>query len=105
MATLTGVPPTSGSRWRSWIAVLGAGKDRLAPQRIVLVGATSAGKSLVALDLADRLGGEIVGADSRPIYRGLEIGTEAPTPANRARAPHHLVALPHPPEAYNPGRY
>ena len=84
---------------------MGAGKDRLAPQRIVLVGATSSGKSLVALDLADRLGGEIVGADSRQIYRGLEIGTEAPTLADRARAPHHFVAFLDPAETYSAGRY
>jgi tRNA dimethylallyltransferase len=84
---------------------LGAGKDRPGPKRIVLVGATASGKSLVALDLADRLGGEIVGADSRQIYRGLEIGTEAPTPADRARAPHHFVAFLDPAETYSAGRY
>ena len=84
---------------------MGAGKDRPGPKRIVLVGATASGKSLVALDLADRLGGEIVGADSRQIYRGLEIGTEAPTPADRARAPHHFVAFLDPAETYSAGRY
>jgi tRNA dimethylallyltransferase len=84
---------------------LGAGKDRLDPKPIVLVGATASGKSLVALELADRLGGEIVGADSRQIYRGLEIGTEAPTPADRARAPHHFVAFLDPSETYSAGRY
>ncbi len=75
------------------------------PLRIVLVGATSSGKSLVALELADRLGGEIVGADSRQIYRGLEIGTEAPTLEDRARAPHHFVAFLDPAETYSAGRY
>jgi tRNA dimethylallyltransferase len=84
---------------------LGADKDRLGPKPIVLVGATASGKSLVALDLADRRGGEIVGADSRQIYRGLEIGTEAPTLRDRARAPHHFVAFLDPAETYSAGRY
>jgi tRNA dimethylallyltransferase len=84
---------------------LAAGKDRHGPKRIVLVGATASGKSLVALDLADRLGGEIVGADSRQIYRGLEIGTEAPTLHDRARAPHHFVAFLDAAETYSAGRY
>src|SRR5438067_9939591 len=101
MAIPTDAPPPSGSRWRSGIGVLAAGKPRRIRGRrpkdeakpIVLVGATASGKSLVALALADRLGAEIVGADSRQIYRGLEIGTEAPTPEDRARAPHHFVAF------------
>ena len=76
-----------------------------AGRRIVLVGATSAGKSLVALDLAERLGGEIIGADSRQIYRGLEIGTEAPTPEDRSRVPHHFVSFLGPDETYSAGRY
>jgi tRNA dimethylallyltransferase len=84
---------------------LDAGKDRLLPRRIVLVGSTSSGKSLVALELADRLGGEIVGADSRQIYRGLEIGTEAPTLEDRAKVPHHFVSFLSPSETYNAGHY
>ena len=92
----------SGSRWRSWTAVLGGDRERA---RIVLVGATASGKSLVAMDLARRLGGEIVGADSRQIYRGLEIGTEAPTVEDRARVPHHFVAFLDPAETYSAGRY
>ncbi len=84
---------------------MGAGREPLHPKRIVLVGATAAGKSLVALDLAERLGGEILGADSRQIYRGLEIGTEAPTPEDRARVPHHFVAFLAPRETYSAGRY
>jgi tRNA dimethylallyltransferase len=84
---------------------LGAGKEPLHPRRIVLVGATASGKSDVALELAERLGGEIVGADSRQIYRGLEIGTEAPTREDRARVPHHFVAFLDPAETYSAGRY
>jgi len=76
-----------------------------AGRRVVLVGSTASGKSLVALDLAERLGGEIVGADSRQIYRGLEIGTEAPTSEDHARAPHHFVSFLSPVETYSAGRY
>ena len=55
--------------------------------------------------LAERLRGEIVGADSRQIYLGLEIGTEAPTQEDRARVVHHLVAFLNPAETYSAGRY
>ena len=71
----------------------------------MLVGATASGKSDVAMRLAERLGGEIVGADSRQIYRGLEIGTEAPTPEDRSRVAHHFVAFLDPAETYSAGRY
>jgi tRNA dimethylallyltransferase len=74
-------------------------------KRIVLVGATASGKSLVAIALADRMGAEIIGADSRQIYRGLEIGTEAPTVEDRARSPHHFVAFLDAAEIYSAGRY
>lgn len=58
---------------------------------IVILGATAVGKTKLALDLAEALNGEIVGADSRQIYRYMDIGTAKPTPAQRARVPHHLV--------------
>ncbi len=57
------------------------------------------------MELARRLEAEIVGADSRQIYRGLEIGTEAPTVEDRARVPHHFVAFLDPSETYSAGRY
>ncbi|HEY6572702.1 MAG TPA: tRNA (adenosine(37)-N6)-dimethylallyltransferase MiaA [Candidatus Eisenbacteria bacterium] len=72
---------------------------------IVLLGPTAAGKSEIALHLAPLLGGEIVGADSRQIYRGLEIGTAAPTDEERARVPHHLASFLGPEEIYSAGRY
>ena len=71
----------------------------------MLVGATASGKSETALLLAERLDGEIIGADSRQIYRGLEIGTDAPSPGDRARVPHHFVAFLDPSETYSAGRY
>lgn len=57
----------------------------------MIAGATAVGKSAVALEVAERLGGEIVVADSRQVYRGLDIGTAKPTPAERLRVQHHLV--------------
>jgi tRNA dimethylallyltransferase len=72
---------------------------------IVLLGPTAAGKSEIALHLAPLVGGEIVGADSRQIYRGLEIGTAAPSAEDRARAPHHLASFLEPDQIYSAGRY
>lgn len=60
-------------------------------QPIFLVGPTAAGKTAVALELAERLGAEIVSADSMQVYRGLDIGTAKPTPAEQRRVRHHLL--------------
>ena len=49
------------------------------------------GKTAVAIELALRRGGEVLSADSRQVYRGMEIGTAQPSPAERARVPHHLI--------------
>ncbi len=84
---------------------MAAAKGTRTPRRIVLVGATASGKSEVALRLAARFDSEIVGADSRQIYRGLEIGTAAPSAAERAVVPHHFVSFLDPSETYNAGRY
>jgi tRNA dimethylallyltransferase len=73
--------------------------------RLVLLGPTAAGKSEIALHLAPLVGGEIVGADSRQIYQGLEIGTAAPTPEDMARAPHHLASFLPPDRIYSAGQY
>lgn len=56
-----------------------------------IVGPTGAGKSALALELAERLGAEIVNADSRQVYRGLDIGTAKPGAGERRRVRHHLV--------------
>lgn len=56
-----------------------------------LAGATAVGKSAVALELAERLGGEIISVDSMQVYAGLDLGTAKPTAAERARVPHHLI--------------
>ena len=72
---------------------------------IVLLGPTAAGKSEIALQAARLLDVEIVGADSRQIYRGLEIGTAAPSERDRAVAPHHLASFLAPDQVYIAGRY
>jgi len=58
---------------------------------VAIVGATATGKTALALALAQRLNGEIVNADSRQVYRGMDIGTAKPTPAERAAARHWLI--------------
>lgn len=72
---------------------------------IAVVGPTGSGKTALALSLAEQLGAEIVSADSMQFYQGMEIGSAAPTPAERARAPHHFVAFLSPAESMNAGAY
>ena len=68
---------------------------------VVIVGPTAVGKSALALDLARRFGGEIVNADSRQIYRYMDIGTAKPTPEERREIPHHLIDIRDPDEEFN----
>ncbi len=60
---------------------------------VAVVGPTAVGKTALALRLAEAIGGEIVSADSRQVYRGMDIGTAKATMEERARAPHHLLDL------------
>ena len=60
---------------------------------LAVMGPTASGKSELALELARRLDGEIVSADSMQLYRGLAIGTAQPTAEERAEVPHHLVGI------------
>ncbi len=60
---------------------------------IALIGPTAVGKTEISLRLAERFNGEIVSADSRLIYKGLDIGTAKPTLEERARVPHHLIDI------------
>jgi tRNA dimethylallyltransferase len=60
---------------------------------VFIAGPTAVGKSEIALQLAERLGGEIISVDSMQVYRGLDIGTAKPSPADRARVPHHLIDI------------
>jgi tRNA dimethylallyltransferase len=72
---------------------------------VLLMGPTAAGKSALALALAERLGGEIVSVDSAQIYRGLDVGTAKPDAATRARVPHHLIDVIDPTETYSAARF
>lgn len=58
---------------------------------VAICGQTATGKSALAMELARRYGGEIVCVDSRTVYRGLDIGTATPSPAERAEIPHHML--------------
>ena len=73
----------------------------IAPPLIVLLGPTASGKTELALQLAEAFGGEIIGADSRQVYRGLDIGSAKPAPAQQARAPHHLIDAAEPDEPFS----
>ena len=68
------------------------------PPLILIVGPTAVGKTEIAIQLAERLNGEIVSADSRLFYRGMDIGTAKPTPEEQSRVPHHLIDIVKPDE-------
>jgi tRNA dimethylallyltransferase len=66
------------------------------PPLVVVLGPTAVGKTEIAIQIAERLGGEIVSADSRLFYHGMDIGTAKPTLAERERVPHHLIDVAEP---------
>jgi tRNA dimethylallyltransferase len=72
---------------------------------LVIAGPTASGKTALAVALAERLGGEVVNADSQQVYRGLDVGTAKPTPAERARVPHHLLDVVEPGEGMDAARF
>ncbi len=72
---------------------------------LAIVGPTASGKSAWGLALAERLGGEIISADSGQVYRGLDIGTAKPSPADRARVPHHCLDHGDPRQRYHLARF
>lgn len=72
---------------------------------IVLLGPTAVGKTELSLALCEQFHGEIIGADSRQIYRGMDIGTAKPTAAERQRAPHHLIDIRTPDETLTLAEY
>lgn len=72
---------------------------------LVIIGPTAVGKTELSLRLAAALGGEIVSADSRQVYRGMDIGTAKPTLAERQLVPHHLIDIREPNETISLGEY
>lgn len=70
---------------------------------VVILGPTGVGKSEIAIQLAERFNGEIVSADSRLFYRGMDIGTAKPTLEERQRVPHHLIDVADPDQIWSLG--
>jgi tRNA dimethylallyltransferase len=75
------------------------------PPVVVVTGPTGAGKSSIAIELAERFNGEIVNADSMQVFRSMDIGTAKPSVEQRSRVPHHLFDIVDPDEPYSAGRY
>jgi tRNA dimethylallyltransferase len=71
------------------------------PPLVVIVGPTGVGKTELSIQLAERFDGEIISADSRLFYRGMDIGTAKPTLEERARVPHHLIDVADPDEPWS----
>ena len=76
-----------------------------APSVLIVAGTTASGKTKFAIELAREFDAEIVSADSRQIYRGMPIGTAAPSPQQLAEVPHHLIGFLDPFERYSAARY
>ena len=68
---------------------------------VVVCGPTASGKTALSVELAKRLSGEIISADSMQIYKGMDIGTAKPTPEERAAVPHHLFDICSPEQTYS----
>ena len=77
----------------------------MTPKIVCVVGPTACGKTTLGVGLAKRYGGEVVSADSMQIYRGLTIGTAAPTEAEMDGVPHHMIAVSDPSEQWSAARY
>ncbi len=75
------------------------------PKLIVILGPTASGKSALGIALAQHFHGEIVSADSRQVYRGLDIGSAKVTPEEQAMVPHHLLDIVDPREVYTVAQF
>jgi tRNA dimethylallyltransferase len=83
-----------------------AGYNRpVRPRIVIVVGPTGAGKTRLALALAERAGGEVVSADSQQVYVGMDIGTGKASAEERARVPHHVLDVVQPDEAMTAARF
>lgn len=81
------------------------GDPEWSPNLIAILGPTAVGKSALAIQLAREFRGEIISADSRTVYRGMNIGTAKPTPDEQALAPHHLIDVVQPNETFTLADY
>ena len=75
------------------------------PLAVLLLGPTGSGKTALSLALSDQFNGEIVSCDSVAVYRGMDLGSAKPTPAQQARIPHHLIDVTDPDHPYTAGTY
>jgi tRNA dimethylallyltransferase len=75
------------------------------PPLVVVLGPTAVGKTALSIQLAERINGEIISADSRLFYRGMDIGTAKPSKYDRQRIPHYLVDIADPDEIWSLGRF
>ncbi|MDR3582069.1 MAG: tRNA (adenosine(37)-N6)-dimethylallyltransferase MiaA, partial [Candidatus Pacebacteria bacterium] len=72
---------------------------------LVIAGPTASGKTALGVVLAKKFGGEVISADSRQIYRGMDIGTGKPTAAEMNGVPHHLIDIRDPDQEYTVAEY
>lgn len=72
---------------------------------VIICGPTAAGKTSLAIEISKKIGGEVINADSRQIYRFMDIGTGKPAPEERKEVPHHLIDLINPDERFDAGRF
>ena len=77
----------------------------MVPKIVCVVGPTACGKTTLGVLLAKRFNGEVVSADSMQIYKGMTVGTAAPTPEEMDGVPHHMVAVADPAEQWSAARY
>ena len=77
----------------------------MAPKILCVVGPTACGKTTLGVQLAKQFNGEVVSADSMQIYKGMTIGTAAPTEAEMDGVPHHMIAVAEPEEQWSAARY
>ena len=75
------------------------------PKLLILVGPTASGKTGLAVELAKKFNGEVISADSRQVYRGLDIGTAKTTKEEMAGVPHHLIDVADPEETYTAANF
>ena len=75
------------------------------PAGIAIVGPTASGKTALSIEVAQRLGGEIISMDSRQVYRGMDVGTAKATAEQRRAVPHHGLDLADPDERFSAGRF
>jgi tRNA dimethylallyltransferase len=75
------------------------------PRVVIVLGPTGTGKSRLAIEWAEELGGEIIGADSMQVYRYMDIGTAKPTPDDQRRVRHHLIDLVTPDQPFHAALY